>query len=348
MKLHEIASRLEVELEGNGEIEIVGPAGIENAGSDQITFISNPKYSGHLKTTTAGAVILAEDAPPCPIPNLRSSNPYLTFARIVQLFYAPPRPVPGIHPTASVCQSATIGEDCSIGANVVISEEVHLGENSILYPGVVIYPFARIGEQFIAHSQSVVREHCQIGDRVILQNGAIVGADGFGFAPLGDGRFEKIVQSGIAVLEDDVELGAYSCVDRATVGETRVGKGTKIDNLVQIGHGSTVGKDTILAAQVGLAGSTHVGDRVILAGQVGVAGHLSIGDEARAIAQTGVARDVEAGKTVAGYPEMEARAWKRNYLILKNLPKLVRSLRKLEARVAELEAAADGDASETN
>ncbi len=342
MKLHEIASRMEVELKGDGEIEISGPAGIENARPDQITFISNPRYSSHLNTTTAGAVILAQDAPPCQIPNLRSSNPYLTFARIVQLFYEAPRPVPGIHATASVCESATIGENCSIGANVVISEEVQLGGGSILYPGVVIYPFARIGERFIAHSHAVVREHCQIGNRVILQNGSVVGADGFGFAPLGDGRFEKIVQSGIAVLEDDVELGAYSCVDRATVGETRVGKGTKIDNLVQIGHGSSVGQDTILAAQVGLAGSTHVGNRVILAGQVGVAGHLSIGDEARAIAQTGVARDVEAGKTIAGYPEMDARAWKRNYLILKDLPKIVRKLRKLEEKVAELEAAGGG------
>lgn len=343
MKLEEIASRMEVELQGSGDLEISGPAGIEDAQPDEITFVANPKYLSHLKTTRAGAVILSPDAPKIDRPTLRTDNPYLTFARVIELFYEAPRPIPGIHPTATVHDSAQIGEDCSIGANVVIHEEVHLGAGAVLHPGVVIYPFARIGKQFLAHSHAVVREYCRIGDGVILQNGAVVGADGFGFAPREDGTHYKIVQSGIAVLEDDVELGAYACVDRATVGETRVCKGTKIDNLVQIGHGSSVGEDTILAAQVGLAGSTHVGNNVFLGGQVGVAGHLEIGDGARAVAQSGIAQNVEAGKTVAGSPELNFRTWKMNYLILKDLPRLVRRLRRLEKRVRELEEGSGGN-----
>ena len=336
MKLGEIAEKLGCELRGSPDIEINGVAGIEEAEKDELTFVSNPKYLSQIKSTRAGAVILSTKAPSTPIPTLISENPYLSFAHVIELFYQPPEPIPGIHPAATVADTATLGENYSIGANAVIGEGVQLGDNAVLYPNVVIYPYAQIGDDFRAHAHSVVREYCQIGDRVILQDGAVVGSDGFGFAPQADESYYKMLQSGIAVLEDDVEVGANTCIDRATVGETRIGQGTKLDNLVQVGHGSRVGRHTILAGQAGLAGSTQVGDHVMLGGQVGAAGHITIGDRAVATAQTGIARSVESGKMISGTPEMDSALWKRNYLLLKELPRLVDTVKRLEKEVAEL------------
>lgn len=330
MTLGEIAKRLQCELRGSADIEISGVAGIEAAQADQLTFVSNPKYLRLLRSTKAGAVILAADAPATEIPTLISANPYLSFAYAVELFYETPEVVPGIHPTAIIAETAQLGENCSIGPNVVIGEHVRIGNDATIHANVTIYPYATIGSDFVAHSNVAVREYCRIGDRVVLQNGAVIGADGFGFAPKEDGSYYKMVQSGIAVLEDDVEIGANSCVDRATVGETRIGRGSKIDNLVQIGHGSSVGEDNVLAAQVGLAGSSKVHNRVMLAGQVGVAGHLTIGDGVIATAQTGIARSVEAGSRISGTPEMDSSLWKRNYLLLHDLPNLVKTVKKLQ------------------
>ncbi len=338
MKLAAIARHLDCELVGDGEIEISGTAGIEEAGPEDVTFLSNPKYASRVKSCRAGAIIVSSDAPATDIPRLISENPYLSFARTIELFYRPPEVIPGIHPAASIAETARLGEDYSIGANTVIGEGVVIGDRAVLHPNVVIYPFAQIGDDFVAHSHAVVREYCRIGDRVILQSSAVIGADGFGFAPRGDGSYHKIRQAGIVVLEDDVEIGAHSCIDRATVGETRIGSSTKIDNLVQIGHGSQVGKDTVLAAQVGLAGSTRVGDRVMLAGQVGVAGHLTIGDDVMAIGQTGIGRSVEAGSKIAGSPEMDAGLWRRNYVLIRRLPELVQTVRRLEKRLRALGA----------
>ncbi len=337
MKLGEIAKTLGCELRGSAEIEINGVAGIEEAKKDELTFVSNPRYLAQIKSTQAGAIILSQKAPPTPVPTLISENPYLSFARAIELFYRPPEPVPGIHPTATVADTATLGENHSIGANTVVGEGVQLGDNAVLYPNVVIYSHAQIGDDFLAHAHSVVREYCRIGDRVILQNSAVVGSDGFGFAPREDESYYKMSQSGIVVLEDDVEVGAGTCIDRATVGETRIGQGTKLDNLVQIGHGSRVGRHTILAGQAGLAGSTRVGDHVMLGGQVGAAGHITIGDRAAATAQTGIARSVESGKVISGTPEMDSALWKRNYLLLKQLPRLVDTIKRLEKEVAELQ-----------
>ncbi|MGH9340336.1 MAG: UDP-3-O-(3-hydroxymyristoyl)glucosamine N-acyltransferase [Acidobacteriota bacterium] len=341
MKLHEIAARLNCELRGLGDAEIEGVAGIEEAQPHELTFVANPKYLFRVKETRAGAIILSADAPATEIPTLISANPYLAFARAIELFYAPPEPIPGIHPTAFIAETAVLGENYSIGAGVVIGEGARIGNNAVLHPNVTIYPYAEIGDDFLAHSNSVVREHCRIGRRVILQNGAIIGADGFGFAPQEEGTFYKIVQSGLVILEDDVEIGANTCIDRATVGATTVQRGTKIDNLVQIGHGSSIGKETLLAAQVGLAGSTRVGDHVTLAGQVGVAGHLTIGDRVIATAQTGIGRSVEPGKTVSGSPEMDNALWKRNYVLMHEFPELVRTVKRLAKEIEELKRGPD-------
>ena len=328
MKLGEIAATLGARLEnGLPETEITGVAGIEEAGAGQITFVANPKYAGAARTTKASAVIVAEDFPAANRALLRSRNPYLDFARAIELFYRPPKYAVGIHSTAVVHPSAKIGKNASIGPYVVVDEDVQIGKNCVLLAHVVIYRGARIGNNFLAHAHAVVRENCRLGDNVTLQNGVVIGGDGFGFAKDNEGRWRKIVQSGQAVLEDDVEVQANACVDRASIGETRVGKGTRIDNLVQVGHGSRVGKNTLLCAQVGLAGSTEVGDNVILAGQVGVAGHCKIGDGVIATAQSGIPNDVAAGKVVSGYPAIDNKLWLRCVAVFNRLPELMKRVR---------------------
>jgi len=336
MRLQEIAEALGCELRGPGDVEITGVAGIEEAGPGELTFVSNPKYITKIAVTKAGAIILGRNAPATSTPMLLAEDPYVAFAKAIELFYQPPRPAPGVHPTAIIDPSAKLGENCSVGPFTVIGEGVRIGANCVLFAGVHIYPFVQIGDDFIAHSHSVVREYCRIGNRVILQNGAIIGADGFGFAPQPSGVWYKIVQSGIVVLEDDVEIGAHTCIDRATVGETRLSRGVKLDNLIHIGHGCQIGENTAMAAQVGLSGSTKVGSRVFLAGQVGAAGHLTIGDGVIAIAQTGIARSVEAGKTISGSPEMDFNLWKKNYMINLRLPELAQTVRQLKKDVEEL------------
>ena len=271
MKLREIADALGCRLEGDGEIEISGVAGMEHAGPGQLTFLANPKYAPKVKHTKASAILVSRGA--CRAwtsPAWSRTNPYLDFARALALFYQPPRPAPGIHPLAYVAPTAAVGENCSIGPFAVVGEHVRIGRNAVLHPHVVIYEGAEIGDDFLAHSHAVVREFCRIGNRVILQNGVVVGGDGFGFAKRADGTHYKIVQSGVTVIEDDVEIQSLTSVDRATVGETRVKRGAKIDSLVQVGHACVVGEDNIICAQTGLAGSTVLERNVLLAGQVGV------------------------------------------------------------------------------
>ncbi|MDQ2925336.1 MAG: UDP-3-O-(3-hydroxymyristoyl)glucosamine N-acyltransferase [Acidobacteriota bacterium] len=331
MNLNEMAERLGAALAGgDGETEVMGVAGIEEAGPGEVTFVANPKYAALARTTRAAAVIVEPGFAETSVPTLRVENPYLAFARAIECFYQPPQYAPGIHSTAVVAASAKIGRRAHIGAYVVIAEDVIVGDDAVLLPHVVLYPGVRVGDRFLAHAHAVVREHCQLGDDVVLQNGAIVGADGFGFAKDAGGRWVKIVQSGWAVLEDAVEVQANACVDRASIGETRIARGAKIDNLVQVGHGSKVGENTLLCAQVGLAGSTTVGRNVILAGQVGVAGHLTVGDGAVATAQTGIPSDVAPGAVVSGYPAMDNRAWLRTVAAVNRLPDLLRKLRGLE------------------
>jgi UDP-3-O-[3-hydroxymyristoyl] glucosamine N-acyltransferase len=328
MKLAQIATVLGARLEnGSPDTEITGVAGIEEAGPGQLTFVANPKYASAARTAKAGAVIVAENFPHIPSAMLRSGNPYLAFARAIELFYQPPKYAPGVHSTAVIHPSATIGENAHIGPYVVVSEDVRIGKYAVLLAHVVIYPGAKIGDNFFAHAHAVVREHCRLGNSVVLQNGAIIGTDGFGFAKDDSGRWHKIMQSGPAVVEDDVEVQANACIDRASVGQTHIGRGSKIDNLVQVGHGSLVGEDTLLCAQVGLAGSTDVGNNVILAGQVGVAGHCSIGDGAIATAQTGIPSDVAAGAIVSGYPAIDNKLWLRCSAVFSRLPEMAKALR---------------------
>jgi len=328
MKLSEIASRLGARLEnGSPDTEISGVAGIEEAGEHQLTFIANRKYAAAARTTRASAVIVSEDFPAGAMAVLRSKNPYLAFARALEFFYQPPQYAPGMHPTAVVHSSAKIGTGAHIGPYVVIDEDVVIGDRAVILAHVVIYRGARIGKNFFAHAHAVVREHCRLGDSVLLQNGAIVGADGFGFAKDDAGKWHKIVQSGPAVLDNDVEVQANACIDRASIGETHVAAGAKIDNLVQVGHGSSVGENTLLCAQVGLAGSTEVGKDVILAGQVGVAGHCKIGDGAIATAQSGIPNDVPAKAVVSGYPAIDNKLWLRCVAVFNRLPEIARVLR---------------------
>ena len=339
MKLSELAQKLSCRLEGSPNLEVSGVAGIEHAGPGQVTFLANRKYFSLLKTTRASAVLLEEnvsierDSSQPPLAALRSSNPYLVFAHAIELFYQAPKYAPGIHATAIIAKTAKIGEGTHIGPYCYVDEDAEIGRNAVLHSFVTIYRGAQIGDDFAAHAHSVVREHCRIGNRVVLQNGAIIGGDGFGFAKRQDGTWYKMVQSGPAVLEDDVEVQSNACVDRATVGETRICRGAKLDDLVLVGHASQVGGDTLLCGQVGLAGSTKIGNACILAGQVGTAGHLTVGDGTVITAQSGVPNDVPARAFYSGYPAVENRQWLKMMAALQQLPELQKRVRELESRL---------------
>jgi UDP-3-O-[3-hydroxymyristoyl] glucosamine N-acyltransferase len=337
MKLTDIARLLDCELHGNGDVEISGVKGIDEAGPGELTFVANAKYLAKLPTTTAAAVILAPDVPAVQLPSLRTPNPYFAFARALELFYPPYTPPEGIHPTAVIAPSARIGAHASIGPYAVIEENVEIGDFARIFAHVVIYPKVRIGGNFTAHAGVVVREGSRIGDRVVLQSGVVIGGDGFGYVPLPDGTIYKIPQTGIVVLEDEVEIGANTTIDRATVGATIIRRGTKIDNLVQIGHGSDVGEGCFLAAQVGLAGSTKIESRVQLGGQVGTAGHLTVGRNTMVVAQSGIPHDVPANSVLGGYPAVDVHAWRRYSAALPKLPEVLRRLRRLERAVSKNE-----------
>ena len=328
MKLSAIASALDVRLEnGSPETEIHGLNGIAHAGPGELTFVSNPKYAAAARTTRASAVIVSEDFPPISAAMLRAKNPYLSFAHALELFHPRHGYKPGVHPTAFVHATAKIGPKAHIGPYVVIDENVEIGANAVLLAHVVIYRGVRIGKNFFAHAHSIVRENCRIGDNVLLQNGVVVGSDGFGFAKTAEGHWHKIPQPAPVVIEDNVEVQANSCIDRASVGETHIARGVKIDNLVQVGHGSYVGEDALLCSQVGLAGSTEIGNRVILTGQVGVVGHCKVGDNAIVTPQSGVASDIAAGALVSGAPAVDHRAWLKYSAILPRLPEIARAVR---------------------
>ena len=330
MKLSEIAEAIGTRI-GNvsPDSEITGISGIEQAVPGQLTFVHNPKYAAAAKTTRATAVIVDEKFPSISTGMLRTSNPYLAWAKAVELFYQPPQYAPGIHPTAIIHPSAKIGKNAHLGPYVTVDEDVQIGDNAVLLAHVAIYRGVKIGHNFFAHTHAVVREFCEIGNNVLLQNAVVIGSDGFGFAKDEKGHWHKILQSGNVVVGDDVEIQANTCIDRANVGRTSISRGAKLDNLVHIGHACSIGEDTLLCAQVGLAGTTDVGNKVILAGQVGVAGHVKIGDGAVAIAQSGIPQDIAPGAMVSGSPAIDHKLWLRCCAVYPKLPEMARTIKKL-------------------
>ncbi len=346
MKLGELAKKLGAELRGDAELEVTGVKGIEEAGPTEVTFVANPKYAGLARKTKAAAVLVEPEFPQIEAATLRLKNPYLAFSRTLGFFYQPPAYAPGIHPTAVIDPTAVIGEGAHIGAYVVVGSRVKLGAEATLLPHVVLYPGVETGSHFFAHAHAVVRENCILGDHVTLENGVIIGADGFGFAKNEQGHWEKIPQSGPVRLGSRVDVQANATIDRATVGATVIGDGTKVDNLVQIGHGSRVGENTLVCAQTGLAGSSVVGNNVILAGQAGVAGHCTVGDGVILTAQTGISHDITPGKVISGSPGFDNRVWLRAVAIFQRLPELLKRLDRVEKKLAaenHTEGTADED-----
>ncbi len=338
MTLADLAARLGCRLEGDGAIEITRVATLDQAGPGDLTFLANPKYTQAAQQTRASAIILAEDAPAAPCAMLRASHPYRSFAEALAVLGRNERPADGVHQTAVIAPDARLGRGVSIGAFVVVGAGADIGDRVVLHPHVVVGSGVRIGEDSLLHARVSVRERSVLGRRVIVQDGAVIGSDGYGYVTGPDGAHHKIPQQSVVVVDDDVEIGANTTIDRPAVGQTRIGRGTKIDNLVQIAHGVTVGEHVLLVSQVGIAGSATIGDRVVLAGQVGVAGHITVGTGARATAQTGIPNSVEPGATVSGYPAIDNREWLKASAVFRHLPALRRQVRGLLARLDALEA----------
>jgi UDP-3-O-[3-hydroxymyristoyl] glucosamine N-acyltransferase len=338
VKLRELAARLGCQLDGDGEIEVTRVATLEQAGSGDLTFLANTKYASQLPGSKASAVIAGHDVNGAPCAIVRAKNPYLAFARATQLLYPDSRPAVGVHPTALVADDAVLDEGVSIGPYVVVERAARIGARTVIRAHSVIGNNAILGADCFVHSRVTIRERVQLGARVVVQDGAVIGSDGFGFATREDGSHEKIPQVATVVIEDDVEIGANTTIDRPAVGETRVHAGTKIDNLVQIAHGVTVGRHSLLAAQVGIAGSSVIGDQVMLGGQVGVTGHVTVGDRAKASAKTGITGNVPADSFITGYPHMDNLEWRKAYVVFRRLPEMRKQLADLESRLAALEA----------
>lgn len=345
MKLSELAALTSARVDDTaGEIEITGAAGLDDAKSGDVSFLANPRYTPKVNTTQASAIYVSDDAPiDREIPILRATNPYLAYTRALRLFHPEPKFAALIHDSAVIDPSAEVAENVWIGAGVVIGPNCRIAEGVRLYPNVTIYESVTIGKDSTIHSGTAIRERSQIGARVVIHNNVVVGCDGFGYAKDEQKSWLKIPQTGRVVIEDDVEIGAGTTIDRASVGESRIGRGTKLDNLVQIGHSCTIGEDTLLCAQVGLAGSSHIGNRVILAGQAGVAGHLTIGDDVVLTAKSATSHDVPAGKVISGIPAFDNRDWLRSTAAFRRLGEMQRKLRELERRLAELYQARQGE-----
>jgi UDP-3-O-[3-hydroxymyristoyl] glucosamine N-acyltransferase len=340
LRLNDIAARLDCRLEGDGSVEITRVASIERAGPGDLTFLANAKYHAHLATTRASAVIVDNSqaiGPDRKFAVLRSPQPYLSFARALRLMNPESRPPSGVDRLAAIGPGAAVAADASVGAFVVVGAGASIGARTIVYPNAVIGPGARIGEDCVIHAGVSIRDRVQIGNRVTILDGAVIGSDGFGFVRQSDGTHFKIPQLADVVIEDDVEIGANTTIDRPAVGETRIEAGTKIDNLVQVAHGVRVGRRALLASQVGIAGSTTIEDDVTLAGQVGVNGHIRIGKGAIASGKTGVTRDVAPGAYISGYPSMPNAQWRKAQVLVRHLPELRARVDELERRLADLQ-----------
>jgi UDP-3-O-[3-hydroxymyristoyl] glucosamine N-acyltransferase len=349
MKLTELAEATGARLEGiDTDAEVYGAAGLNEATEGQVTFLSNPRYTPRVQTTRASAIFVADGVEVGrDIAVLRAPDPYLAYTRALRLFHPNPSFEPFIHPTAIIDSSAQIGTGVWIGAHAVIGQDAVIGAGVRIYPNATIYDRVHIGANSVIHSNVSIREGSRLGERVVIHNNTVIGSDGFGYAKDEEKRWLKIPQTGAVVIEDDVEIGAGTTIDCASVGETRIARGAKIDNLVQIGHSCTVGEDALICAQVGLAGSSHIGRRVILAGQAGVAGHLTIGDDAVLTAKSATSHNVEPGKMISGIPAFDNRDWLRSTAAFRRLGEMQRTIRLLETRLATLEKTLD-EKSETS
>jgi UDP-3-O-[3-hydroxymyristoyl] glucosamine N-acyltransferase len=345
MKLFDLATATGAECAiTEGDLEISAAAGLDEAQPGDVTFLSNPKYTNKVGTTRASAIYLSENAEIArnDIAILRAKDPYLAFTRALVVFHPRPAFEPGIDPAAVIELSARTGDGTFIGARSVVGANVKIGERVRIHPNVTIYEDASIDDDTEIHSGVAVRAHTVIGKRVIIHNNAVIGSDGFGFAKDEDKHWLKIPQVGHVVIEDDVEIGANTTIDRASTGETRIKRGAKLDNLVQIGHSCVVGEDALLCAQVGMAGSSRVGDRVILTGQVGIGGHITVGDDAILYPQSGVPNDVAPGEILVGTPAFEVSAFWRAVAVFKKLGELPKRIRALERRLDEIEKSQSG------
>jgi UDP-3-O-[3-hydroxymyristoyl] glucosamine N-acyltransferase len=318
-------------------LEIGGAAGLDIACHGEITFLANPKYTPQVKETKASAIFLneTEQIERADIAVLRTKDPYLAYTRALRLFNPAPKFAPFIHPSVSIHETAKIADDVSIDAFVSIGKNCVIESGVKIFPHATIYDGAKIGKNSVIHSGAAIRENCEIGECCIVHNNAVIGSDGFGYAKAENQAWLKIPQSGTVVLENDVEIGANTAIDCASVGETRIRRGAKIDNLVQIGHSCTIEEDALICAQTGLAGSSVIGKRVILAGQVGIAGHLRVGDDAVVTAKSATSHDVENGKIISGIPAFDNRDWLRSIAAFRRLGEMARAVRDLQKRMAE-------------
>jgi UDP-3-O-[3-hydroxymyristoyl] glucosamine N-acyltransferase len=328
--LSELAGKIGAVLSG-ADVEVSGIAPVEEAGPGQVTFLSNPKYARLARETKASAIIAKEPVPGTSCSFLLTPNPYYAFACAVEQFHPPVRPAPGISPHAVLHPGAVLGKDVSIGPCSVVEEGAVLGDRVVLHAGVYVGKGAVVGEESILYPHVTLYEGVRLGKRVILHAGCVVGSDGFGFAPSPQG-YRKIPQVGTVAIEDDVEVGANTTIDRAALGVTRIGRGSKLDNLIQVGHNVVIGQDTVIAAQTGISGSCRIGNRVMMGGQTGLAGHIEVGDGVMLGAQAGVADSLSAAESTAwsGTPAIPHKTWLRMVTLLPKLPELFRRVRRLE------------------
>ena len=335
--LKELAEYLGGTVRGDETCRVDGLAPLEAAGADKITFLANPKYASKVADTGAGAVLMAPGGESYGRNVIEVPNPYLAFAKLLTLFYVQPHRPRGVMPETCIGIGVSLGEDISIYPGAIVGDDVSLGDRCVIHPGVVIYDGVTIGDDTTIHANAVVRERCRIGSRCVIQPGAVIGSDGFGYAPDGSGYY-PIPQIGIVVLEDDVEIGANTCIDRAALEVTLIRRGTKLDNLVQVAHNCQIGEDCMIVSQVGISGSAKIGNHVTLAGQVGVAGHLTIGDNVIVGAQSGVPGSLPANAGYSGTPVLPHKDWLKSMAVVANLPGLRKTVAALEKRIAGLEA----------
>lgn len=337
IRLSEMAKRLDCPYKGKGTTMISGVASLEDAEKGDLVFLAHRKYRNHLERTKASAAIIPADETFDRIPVIKSTNPQLSFIKALEYFFTPYRPPPGIHSLAYVSPTAKIGKDAAIGAFAHIGDEVVIGNRTVIFPFVAIYPGAKVGRSCIIHSHVSIREESVIGNRVIIHNGAVIGSDGFGYVQDNKKIHIKIPQRGVVVIENDVEIGANTTIDRAFLGKTIIRRGTKIDNLVQIAHNVEVGSDVILAAQTGIAGSSKIGKKVIAGGQVGIADHVEIGDRVIMAAKSGVTKSIPADSMVAGVPHLDIREWRKAWVSIPQLYDLLKEIKKLKKKIETLE-----------